>query len=292
MISQKNHNKRRNVALVYEFLVGVISRSLVEGNKKSSSKALKILRKHFKPGTELYKEFRLAHALRKTTVTSEAVAANILQEAKSAVRSHNAKELDRQKSLLIRDINHQINDENFYDQQVNEYRFLATVQTLFNDWRRKDADLQRVALYEDQVVRYLTSEKLTEGDQLVSEESPGTNRLMMKVMMQKLNEKYSSALNEEQKALVRAYAFSTANDNAESIKLKLAETREKLLKSIDSYSEETQKDVFLGEKLQRTREALLAENTDVVDDALVTRFMLYAKLGAEIETQDVEANDG
>ncbi len=290
MTSQKNHNKRRNVALMYEFLVGVISRSLVEGNKKSSSKALKILRKHFKPGTELYKEFRLVHALRKTTVMSEAVAGSILQETKNAVRSHDTKELDRQKSLLIRDINHQINDENFYDQQVNEYRFLATVQTLFNDWRKKDVDLQRVALYEDQLVKHLMSEKLVEGDQQMSEESPGTNRLMMKIMMQKLNEKYSSALNEEQKGLIRAYAFSTANDNPDSIKLKLLEIKESLLKSINFYAVESKENNFISEKLQKTKEALLAEDVSIIDDALVTRFMLYTKLGSEIESPP-ENND-
>ena len=105
--------------LLYEFLVQTISKSLIDDDKKKSSAALKILRKHYKPGTQLYKEFRLINALAKTTVSSEHVAASILKEAKAAATSMDHDSLDREKSLLIRNINHNINDDNFY----NIYRF-------------------------------------------------------------------------------------------------------------------------------------------------------------------------
>ena len=287
-MTSKGHNKKRNTGLLYEFLVTMISRSLVEGNEKSSSQALRILRRHFKPGTELYKEFRLIHALRKTTVSSEAVASSILQEAKTAARSHDYKELDRQKSLLIRDINHLIKDENFYDQQVAEYRFLATVQTLLNDWRRRDVDLERLASYEDQLVKHLTTEKVIEPDHIISEESPGESRLLMKVMMKKLNEKYSGVLNDEQKSLVRAYAFSTANDDLESIKMKLVVVRDSLLLSIESFGSQHPENEYINKKLTEARGQLLTEKLDVVDDETVTRFMLYTKLAAELASEEID----
>lgn len=285
-MTSKGHNKKRNTGLLYEFLVLTISRSLVEGDKKKSSQALRILRRHFKPGTELYKEFRLIHALRKTTVSSDAVAGNILREAKEAARSHNFKELDRQKSLLIRDINHVINDENFYDQQVSEYRFLATVQTLLNDWRQKSPDLQRLASYEDQVVKYLTEEKAEVPDQPLAEETPGESRLLMKVMMKKLNEKYSGVLNDEQRSLIRAYAFSTANEDPESIKLKLNELRDDLLQSIEHYGSANKDNEYINKKLVEAKDQLLAEKLEVVDDETVTRFMLYTKLAAELKSEE------
>lgn len=285
-MTSKGHNKKRNTGLLYEFLVLTISRSLVEGDKKKSSQALRILRRHFKPGTELYKEFRLIHALRKTTVSSDAVAANILREAKDAARSHNHKELDRQKSLLIRDINHLINDEDFYDQQVSEYRFLATVQTLLNDWRQKTPDLQRLASYEDQVVKYLTEEKAEVPDQPLAEETPGESRLLMKVMMKKLNEKYSGVLNDEQRSLIRAYAFSTANEDPESIKLKLNELRDDLLQSIEDYGNTNSENEYINKKLVEAKDQLLAEKLEVVDDETVTRFMLYTKLAAELKSEE------
>ena len=286
-MSGKGHNKKRNTGLLYEFLVSVISRSLVDGNQKASSQALKILKRHFKPGTELYKEFRLIHALRKTTVSSEHIASNILHEAKAAARSHDIKELDRQKSLLIRDINHLIKDENFYDQQVSEYRFLATVQTLLNDWRSKDIDIARVASYEDHLLQRLTTEKIVDPDHQLTEESPGESRLLMKVMMKKLNEKYSGILNEEQKSLIRAYAFSTANDDSDSIKLKLAEIRDTLVSSVDDYVSKNPKE-FVNEKLNNVRTLLVEEKLDIIDDETVTRFMLYTKLASELCSVEIE----
>ena len=101
-----SHNKKRNTGLIYEFLIRTISKALVENDKPQSSKALRIIKQNFKSGTELYKEFRLVNALMKTTVTSESVASSIISEAKMAARSHNINELDREKSILIRNINH------------------------------------------------------------------------------------------------------------------------------------------------------------------------------------------
>lgn len=287
----KSHNKKRNVALLYEFLVRTISSALVEGDQRSSSQALKIVKRHFKPGTELYKEFRLVNSLIKTTVSSEAVAASIMQEAKNAARSHDVKELDRQKSLLIRSINHTIKDENFYDQQVNEYRILATIQTLINDWRDPNRDLERLARYEDQLVKWLVSEKIEPVDGLMPDDSPGTSRLLMKVMMKKLNEKYSGVLNDEQKSLIRAYAFSTANDDPESIQKKLTEIKERLVQALDvelseRFDENASKtETYTVDKLVEARTRLLAEDLSTIDDDVVTRFMLYTKLGSELETE-------
>jgi len=286
-MSGNGHNKKRNVGLLYEFLVRSISRALVEGNQKTSAQALKILRKHFKPGTALYKEFRLMNALHKTTVSSESVAASIMQEAKTAACSHDVAELDRQKSLLIRDINHIINDDNFYDQQVNEYRTLATLQMLLNEWR-KPADLARRAQYEDQITKHLITEKDVAADHVMPDESPGEGRLLMKIMMKKLNEKYSGVLNDEQKSLVRAYAFSAANNDQTSIKLKLTEVRDRLLVSMTSFGHEHAENEYVNKKLVEAREKLMSETFDVVDDDTVTRFMLYTKLGSELDSKENE----
>lgn len=285
-MSTKGHNKKRNTGLLYEFLVGTISVALLKGDQKKSAQALRILRRHFKPGTELYREFRLINSLVKTTVSSETVAAGILQEAKAASRAHNLKELDRQKSMLIRDINHILQDDDFYDQQVNRYRVMATIQTLINDWRSNDRDLGRMAQYEDQMVKWLITEKEQAPDQAMPEESPGESRLLMKVMMKKLNEKYSGVLNADQKSLVRAYAFSTANEDPASMKLKLNEIRSNLLTAIDEFRVQQPENEYINKKLNEASEQLNAETLDVIDDETVTRFMLYTKLTSELGTED------
>ena len=285
-MTAKNHNKKRNSLLIYEFLVRTISKSLIDDDKKRSSAALKILRRHFRPGSELYKEFRLMNALAKTTVSSEHVAASILKEAKSAVTSFDQKSLDREKSLLIRNINHVLNDENFYDQHVNEYRTFATIQTLINEWNATSKDIQKIAQFEDQILKYLVTEKASPEEATVSEDTHGSARLLMKVMTKKLNEKYEGLLNEQQQALVKAYAYSTASADQTSISLKLKEVKDSLISLIDSYDSATTPNEYLKGKLQEAKTTLLSENLDIVDDETVTRFMLYSRLRDELESKE------
>lgn len=287
------HKKKRNVGLLYEFLVASVSRALVVGDKRASAKALRVIKKHFKPGTELYNEFRLLNSLARTNVSSEHVAASILAEAKSAARKRDAAVLDRQKSLLIRDINHVVSDPDFYDRQVNEYKKLATIQTLLNEWRSRDPDLSLVANYEQQLLEALVQKRdAREAPSEEAQRSPGEQRLLMKVMMKRLNERYSSSLTPEQKALVRAYAFSTASSDSSSIDLKLKEMREKLVQQLDSSASSLPEHV--AKKAEEVRARLLTERVGDVDDAAVTRHMLYAKLSSELlsSTDEEETTDG
>ena len=286
-MSTRGHNKKRNSGLLYEFLVKSISQALVKDDAKRSSAALRVIKRHFKPETELYKEFRLINALVRTTVSSPAVAASIIQEAKAAARSHDVKQLDREKSLLISSINRSIADDDFYDHQVNEYKVFATVQTLLNDWRTPNSDLGRIAQYEDQLVKWLTTEKSTTPDPtLTSEESPGAGRLLMKVMMRKLNEKYSGVLSGEQRQLLKAYALATANDDPMAIRLKLQEIKRKLVGEIDAFKAVNSDNEYINNKLTEARQRLEGEALEQVDDETVTRFMLYTKLSSELTSEE------
>jgi len=277
--------KKRNSLLLYEFLVRTISSGLIEDDKKRSSVALKILRKHFKPGSELYKEFRLMNALAKTTVSSDTVASSIIKEAKEAVKTFDADKLDREKSLAIRSINHMLNDEYFYDQHVNEYRTFATIQTLVNQWMSKDPDISKLAVAEDRVMTHLLAEKASSSETPLSEETNGSARLLMKVMTKKLNEKYNGVLSEQQRAIVKAYAYSAASEDDSSIKMKLEEVKHRLTEEI-AKATLTVENAHLKEKLSLASESIASETLAVVDDDTVTRFMLYSKLSDELEGND------
>ena len=285
-MSSKSHQKKRNSFLIYEFLIRTISTALVEDDKNKSAAALKIIRKHFKPGTNLYREFRLINSLVKTTVSSEHVAASILKEAKEAVSLIDENKLDREKSLLIRSINHTLNDENFYDQQIAEYRTYATIQLMINEWKSTNKDLQRMALFEDHVMKWLVTEKEATPDTMITDDTAGTSRLLMKVMTKKLNEKYAGVLNEQQRGMIRAYAFSTVSEDQTSIKAKLGEVKESLVSLVDQYGSEIQHNEYLKNKLSEAKSALLSESLEQVDDSTVTRFMLYSRLQDELESKE------
>jgi len=287
MRTSKSHNKKRNSILLYEFLVSSISKSLVEDDKRKSSAALKILKRHFKKGTNLYKEFRLLNSLIKTSVTSPQVASRILKEAKDAAIKLDTAELDREKSLLIRNINHSINNDNsFYDQHINEYRMCATIQQLINEWQSEDSDITKIAEYEDQLVHWLLSPKKNVSEHTISEESSGTSRLLMAVMSKKLNEKYSNVLNEQQKNIIKAYALTSMSSDTNQIAQRLEEVRSDLSVSIDSYIEQIKDLPHLKSKLVETKQELMSENFEKIDDALITKFMIYSKLNLELDSKE------
>lgn len=285
-MKSNSHNKKRNSILLYEFLVSSISKSLVENDKKRSSAALKILRRHYKKDTNLYREFRLLNSLLKTTVSSPQVAARILKEARDAATQIDETKLDREKSLLIRNINHSINDNSFYDQHIAEYRICATLQQLVNEWRSTDSDISRVATFEDQLMQWLLSSKNQSSDHSLNEETAGTSKLLMSVMTKKLNEKYSGVLSEQQKDLVKAYALTTATNDSLHITSKLEEIRRDLSQSIDRYLQEVQTLPHLTQKLQEMKTDLDNEDFNSINDALITKFMVYSKLKTELDSKE------
>lgn len=281
------HSKKRNAGLLYEFLVRLISQSLVDGDPQKSTLALNALKKYFRPGTELYKEFRLIHSLIKTEVSNVSVAASIIQEAKAAAKSHDYKTLEREKSFLIKTINHRLDDGSFWDQPIAEYKVYATVQTLINDWRNSgSAPLDRLASYEDQLTQWLVTKKDSPPQLAEQAGSVGENRLIFKLMMNKLNEKYGCVLSPEQKSVLREYVFNVSSGRDQSsLCRKLQEQRSIAVAKIDEHLL-SENNKYVSDKLVDVKTDLLAENLDVVTDATITKFMLCMKLISELESKE------
>lgn len=283
--SCSNTNKKRNVGLTYEFLLRTISRSLVENNTKNSSSALNILKENFKQGTEIYREFRLFNSLLKTTVTSESVASSIMFEAKNAIRNIDSKKLEKEKTYVIHEINKLINDDTFYDQPISEYKVYSTIGTLFNAWRNPNKhDLSKVAEYEEKLIEWLKTKKDVTSVIHESHETPGMNRLVFKLMTKKLNDKYGTVLNEEQKSIVREYALYSMTGSDANLKNKLGDIKEKFVAAIKSYNDELPG--YTHDKLNQVCESLLKENNENIDDELIAKYMSYSKLVNELATEE------
>ena len=154
------HNKKRNIGIIYELFLRHMSNCLIENNKKDLSIATKILEKRFDKNTQIYKEFRLFNALAKSNISGTEIAAAIITEAKMAAKRLNIKELEREKSALIKDINYKINDPLFYRRKINNYIEYANIQTLINEWQKGDkSNLKYLIECEKKVINYLLIEK-------------------------------------------------------------------------------------------------------------------------------------
>ena len=197
------HNKKRNVGLIYEQLIMGLTKAIVDNDKNKVATIKNIIKTRFKKGTELHREFRLFNALIKTSGTPESLATRILQESHRAAVDHDATLLDREKSALIKDINHKINESTFYGQKVQDYKNYATIQTLLNNWRSKKPDVQQSVIYESQIHSWLC--RPSDTNLLNEHVTEGVNDLSVQIMERKFNKKYHTSLDKNQRFLLNAY---------------------------------------------------------------------------------------
>lgn len=282
----RSHNKKRNVGIIYEQLLRTMATSLVSDDTGKYKATLKIVRKHFSPGTQLYKEFRLFNAMVKTTVDKESLATRILREAKTAALDFNSDQLRKEKAALIKEINYTLSDPGFYNQRIDEYRKYATIQTLLNDWRSSGkAPLSRVADYENKVCNFLLSEAKEEPLSVLRDDD--VSSLTVRIMTEKFNSKYGTQLNDEQQTLIREYVFSTETGQTSKFSAYLSELKSSLVAELELYSNVCD-NIILNEKMNKVASGVNSLDPKQVNDETISRFLLVSQLKEEIMGADNE----
>jgi len=276
----KTHNKKRNVGIIYEQLLRNISQSLVEGNEEKAQVVTQILTNNFKPGTQLYREFRLFNSLIKTTVDSDALAVRILGEAKKAALEFDSNQLRKEKASLIKEINHTLDDQAFYSQRIKDYRSYATIQTLLNDWRKDSpANIGRVASYESKVCGWLREEKQV--DDISVHRNDDVDSLTVKIMTEKFNKKYHNSLNDEQAEIIKEYIFALKQKSYASLTEYLSDIKDATLAEVDTYALSCN-NVVLNEKMDVIKRNVESLDPKEVNDNSISRFLLVSALKTEL----------
>ena len=270
------HNKKRNVGLIHEQLVRKISESVVGKDQESADKIFKIIESNFDKRSELYKEFRLFNSLVHSRVESKDIAKKIISESKSASKKHDANKIDKEKSRLIKDINHNLGEKNLYSTRVESYKVFSTVQALLNEWRGHGN------LYPEEIVKYetLLENWLTRDKKKDSPSEKTGDPLVLKMMIKKFNNKYEGNLNEMQRSLISASLSQDTNKVTDQVKA----IKEAGLKKLDEfYSKCTNK--FLLEKKDDIfgRISKLEVSSS---DKIVEKAMSLANLVEELECED------
>ena len=274
------HNKKRNTGLLYEFLVRHISEGIISGDERKVKDATRLLKKHFKRGSELHREFKLFNALVNTTVVSPDVAQKIVSGAREAAKKYDVQRLDREKSLLIKAINYTFKDETFYDKRVDEYRAYATVQTLLNDWREPiPSDITRLALFESEMVQWLMSDK--KKNVLEEQRTAEVDDLVVNLMIKKVNGKYRGLLNKEQIELMRGYVASIKTGDQTALKESIDRVKAETIAAIDSHLKKEESAVA-KQRLAEVRTLIDSSTGDNIDDRRFTQFLRVAQLKHEI----------
>lgn len=277
MIKMK-HNKKRNVGIVYEQLLNYIASNVVNDKKDMAKKAVKIIERRFNKNTELYKEFRLFNALANTNSTTTEVAAGILVEAKRAARRINKDKLRKEKSLLIKDINYQLKETSFFHNKLDNFRCYASIQVLINEWCKEDtADLKKLVEYEKLIIESLVKEKPVD---IINHDVEKSDKLVFKIMAEKINKKYNKTLTNEQKDIIKHYAIY--QDNPEKIKLYLAEVKNKTMDYLKEYQNNLNNQVLLS-KIDRVYENVDNLNESDISEENIKKFLTITNLKEELK---------
>ena len=274
------HNKKRNVGIVYEMLMNYITESVIDNRHNDAKKAIKIVERRYNKNTELYKEFRLLSALANSTVSGTHIAAGILAESKNAARNFDQNKLMKEKSLLIKDINYQLEKNKFYNSRIHNYKIYATIQTLINEWSDGDrSNLSKVINYEKLIVEHLLESKNTKKVEF----DERSDALVLKIMTENINKKYVNTLTKEQKDILKNYALY-CND-AESLKTYLANVKQKTLNEVDEFSKKT-KNIVLLSKVDAVYQKINELSIDQQDDDTITKYMTLSKLKDQLVKGD------
>lgn len=272
-----NHNKKRNVGIVYELLLRAVSAYLVEGDKKRAQLALDIVSQRFSRDTELFKEFRLFNALAKTRVSDTAVSAVILTESKSAARRIDHSKLDREKSLLIRDINHNLNDSMFFHRRISNYRDLATIQTALNEWSLGDrSDLSKTIMIETKLVEMLRGSEIEAPEAIT--ENIQVDSLVVKILNEKFNKKYAGSLTSDQRDLIRDYVLMNSSDGPTPEMIARANRIKESSMQTLNLIKETEKNQIIQENLSEVKSRVESLDLSTLDDDKLGRLMTLSQL--------------
>lgn len=271
------HNKKRNVGVIHEQLVRYVGSAIISNDNDSATKAVAILTKHFKPGTELHREFRLFNALVNAPMGDTGLANRVISEARHAATKHDKQKLSQEKSSLIKAINHTLSEEKFYDIRVPNYKLYATVQSLLDSWRgSRVLEITESAKYEHNLCEWIARNPEPEIKQEKSDP------LVYKMMLKKFQEKYGKELLPAQKrvvenALVKGKGSMTNELNA---------AQDEAVKSLREFKKNCDNRVLL-EKIDRVIENVETFKTESEEKKL-GRTLQLIELVSELNGGDNE----
>ena len=280
-MSNKRHNKKRNLGLIYELLLNYVSKNLIEGNKKEAEKATKIIEKHFRKGTELYKEFRIFNAIAQSDISNTHIVASILNEAKNAIRNNIDNQiLESQKSRLIRDINYSLSKD-FYYASIANYRDLATIQLTINEWKKKSPDIKNLVEFETKIGQIMLDK--SSNNNIVNDRKLNishSDKLVFKLMQEKFNKKYGTDLSKDQKMIINNYIFYADKDR-EKLKEFFQAKKNHALVLLEKFEDDCENKHLLS-KIDSVRLKINEVNVNQVNDESVVKFLSLTKLIDEL----------
>lgn len=293
-----HHNKKRNVGLINEFFARHIAKKIIDKDFEAVKKAKGLYKKHFCEGSELAKENYLYGVLYTTNVSNKEIANSLLEKVKIHSKKQNQESLDKEKTKLIHEINMGLQDKEFFEQSVSDFRDQATIQVLLNSWRdnkiNENYNLADIAKLEDNLLERLTNiKKETINENVLEMTNQDIDSLVVSIMMEKFNEKYADLLTEEQRKIISSYVLSDYDNSKKQLIECLESLRNKTLALIESVNSKNKigKEVLtegFSKKIIGVKNLLMSQykDTSKLDENTISFYMQLTEMEKELREED------
>ena len=280
--SKLKHSKIRNTGLLFEFLLRQITADVL--NKKTNSKAPKIVKGTFNENTEMGKELALYNVIINKKFNSDKKADYFINEVINERRKLNNSKLKREKYNLIKEIKDSYNLQKFLSSKIKNYSAYASVYKLFE--YSNISPIEKTESHFNLVEHITTSGKTNIKSSLatVLPKDEDLRIITYKTLLEKFNQKYTK-LSKNQKNLLREYINNISNTN--SLKDTLKQIVKGLKEDLKTHSKKL-KDKVVKIKMKESIKSIdkfcgLNEKSDVVKDSHVVQTMRYLELLKELK---------
>lgn len=218
MQKRMRHSKFRNTGILFELLAKQVTADIIAGRESSTAKDL--MSKYFKEGTELGQEWQLYSMLLNEKLKDEPHAERFLNACIDARKKIHGKKLSELKYNLIKEMKETYPLEEMLKAPVRNYRVLASIYKIFEDVVSSELrfDVKEVYSAKNCIVEHICDKPKVQQseDELINlyqTQTEDIRLLTYKLLVEKLNEKYSSVLDDQQKSVLREYICNVANTN-------------------------------------------------------------------------------
>tara|TARA_Y100000593_G_scaffold4019_1_gene7950 strand:- start:92632 stop:93456 length:825 start_codon:yes stop_codon:yes gene_type:complete len=272
---KNKHNKKRNVAFIYEALINTITTAVLNKDDSKRQIATSIIKEFYK-NTEVEKEHQIYTTILECENLDKDTAEKIIAEAKRTHDRINKKQLFSEQTALIKSINKNLGTETF-SVFVPSYKSLASVAQLFN----QEMTVRDRVLLEGKVVETMTTPEAKEEQKLEQ-----IDEIVMNKFLEKFNDKYKDNLTEGQKTLLAKYISSFA-DNGVELKVYLNEELGKIKGELNSLLEDKETcDDQMTKSTKQVLTILEQAKQNPIDENLLVSVMKFQQLVEEIHNDD------
>jgi hypothetical protein len=214
MHKKAKHSKFKNSGVLFELLTRQITSDILAGRDESFTKNLMF--KYFNESKELGKEFQLYNFISSQSSKNPQTADRILDVVLQTRSKIDARELNKQKYNLVKEIKEQYNINEFLKNKIPNYKLYASVYKLFENQNLNEVKFGVEELVEARecVIESLTKDKKSDSQPLdIYDSQPAEVRLLAyKFLIENFNKKYSNLLP-DQKRLLKEYITNVSNTN-------------------------------------------------------------------------------